>query len=229
MSVSVLLGGTLCDARLFDGMRSGLVASTTLDYRAFDRAEAAASALIADVPAGSVVVAFSLGGWVALEMLKRWPDRFAGIVLLSGNAHPDDPSLAEARRRRVADGARMGLCALIDAEFDELVGARARSDPAIRTTLISMASACGHDVHGRQAELNIHRPDHRSLVAASPVPLLVVAGADDRLCPHDRYAAAAAGPRSRLVTVEGAGHFLPLEAPQATLRAIRAIFPEICR
>lgn len=229
MIPTVLLGGTLCDERLFDAMLPGLAAPLILDHRGFDRADAAAAALIDHIPAGALAIGFSLGGWIVLELAQRWPGRLVGAVLISGNAYPDAAGNAAGRRDRVERGRQIGLGPLIEAEKDLLLGKGSRSDPSAFATVRAMAERCGHEVHARQAELNIHRGDHRSFVATTDLPILVVAGDQDPLCPRERYEEAAAGPRSHLRIIEGAGHFLPLEAPRATLEAIEKVFPEACR
>ena len=51
-------------------------------------------------------------------------------------------------------------------------------------------------------------------LAAVPVPVLVVRGTRDRLCPHDWAArVAASAPRGRLVEIPGAAHMTPLTHP----------------
>ena len=86
-----------------------------------------------------------------------------------------------------------------------------------------MAEAVGADGLARQAEMNINRPDLRATAANAKVPLLVVAGDEDRLCPPERYAAAAKGIAASRETVPNSGHFLPLEAPSA-VRPLMASF-----
>ncbi|HLF70166.1 MAG TPA: alpha/beta hydrolase, partial [Actinomycetota bacterium] len=57
------------------------------------------------------------------------------------------------------------------------------------------------------------------------VPTLVVHGADDALVPHGNGVNLAARiPGAELVTLEGVGHLVPLEAPGDTLRLIQRFF-----
>src|SRR3546814_15996237 len=83
------------------------------------------------------------------------------------------------------------------------------------TLIADMAEAAGDEVHARQAEMNIHRPDLRSLVSTSQRPILALAGEDDRVCPRERYLDLQRAPNAALKIVESAGPFLPLEAPVA--------------
>lgn len=89
-----------------------------------------------------------------------------------------------------------------------------------------MAESEGDEVHMRQAEMNIHRPDLRAVVNASNRPILAMAGMDDRVCSRDRYLALQDGPSTTLKLINGAGHFLPLEAPAACAVAIEIFLKE---
>lgn len=225
MTPSVLIPGTLCDARVFDGLIPGLIDPVALDYSEHDSAAKAAADLLDDVPPASLGIAFSLGGWVLLEMLRLAPDRFVGGVLLSGNAFPDVPGLADGRRDRVAEGRRMGLRAQVERDWAGWVGDRAVGDEGLRDRVATMADDLGHAVHGRQAELNIARPDRRALAAAHAGDLVAIVGDQDRLCPRERYKdLQAAG--VALHTLSGVGHWVPMEAPAAVLAIIRGRFPE---
>lgn len=210
----VWLPGTLCDERVFGDLPLHLdLPSRHVRTSDFDRVESAAEAILGASGDRLVPIGFSLGGFVALELLRRAPERTAGVILMSGNAHPDAPANASVRREEVAFARGSGMASHIERNWPRLVAADSQSDLGLRDLLVSMAEAVGIDGFARQAEMNIARPDFRASVGNVPVPLLVLVGSEDNLCPHERYAAAAQGACARLKTVAGAGHFLPLEAP----------------
>lgn len=174
----------------------------------------------------TVGIAFSLGSWVLLEMARMAPERFTAIVLISGNAYPDAPENAFKRHERVARGRDFGFDAIFADEWDIMLGTGSRDDAATRSMILDMAEAVGHDRHARQAEMNINRPDLRAFVANPPMPIHVVAGTADGLCPRDRYEQAASGAHSTLTLLDGIGHYVPLEAPEALANRIDRLFPE---
>lgn len=223
----ICLGGTLCDERVFTPLVARLSRSaTTWSYDRYDRVADAGAALLDAGPERFVAIGFSLGGFIALEALRLAPGRIAGVILLSGNAFPDNPTNADVRRDDVAAGRREGLRAFMKGRGGALVSP-ARADSGDIVDLIAdMADAEGHDVHARQAEMNINRPDLRAVVAASDRPILALAGADDRVCPQDRYLDLQSAPGVTLKMVECAGHFLPLEAPAACSDAIEIFLKE---
>lgn len=223
----ICLGGTLCDARVFAPLLAHLSRrATTWSHNRYDRVADAADALLDAAPKRFIVLGFSLGGFIALDALRLAPERFAGVILLSGNAFPDNPANADIRRDDVAAGRCEGLRALMKGRGAAFVSPSCRTAEDVVNLIADMAESEGHEVHARQAEMNIHRPDLRSLVSTSQRPILAFAGADDRVCPRERYLDLQRAPNAALKIVESAGHFLPLEAPVACADAIETFLKE---
>ena len=213
---TVWLPGTLCDERVFGDLPDILgEPAHHVTMSDFSNVGDAAAATSDTVSQRFVAIGFSLGGFVALELLRRAPERVAGVVLISGNAHPDTPANADARREEIRFARENGMPALIGRSWPRLVGLSSRADAGLLQVLIDMAESVGLEGLSHQAEMNISRPDLRATAADAAVPLLLVAGGEDRLCPLERYAAAASGATASLEVVPDAGHFLSLEAPHA--------------
>lgn len=223
----ICLGGTLCDARVFAPLLAHLSRPATIwSHNRYDRVSDAAAALVKDAPAEFIAIGFSLGGFVALDALRLAPEKVAGVILLSGNGFPANLANADARRGDVAAGRRDGLRAFIRARGADFVSPSCPSFDDIVGLIADMAEAEGNDVHMRQTEMNIHRPDLRSVTAASDRPILAIAGAEDRACPEERYLDLAKARNTTLKTIGGAGHFLPLEAPAACADAVETFLKE---
>lgn len=212
--------GTLCDARLFDPLAAilpGIEATAPIEDASV---EAAAARLLETAPPRFLALGFSLGGFVALELLRRAPHRLAGLIMVSSNTEPAQAALVAAKEAELAIVAEHGLSGLIESLWPRYVARRHLSDTALRTLVDEMARSVGIERLARQSALACSRPDSNELVAASPVRVLAVAGAEDRLCPPER--AACAGPAGHNHVVDDAGHFLPLEAPQVLASHIAA-------
>ena len=223
----ICLGGTLCDARVFAPLLASLSRPGTIwSHSRFDRVSDAAAALVEAVPTEFVALGFSLGGFIALDALRLAPRKVAGVILLSGNAFPDDPANADLRREDVTAGRCEGLRALMKGRGAELVSPSCQTLDDVVDLIADMAAAEGDAVHARQAEMNIHRPDLRAVVTASDGPILALAGTNDRVCPRKRYLDLQNAPNTTLKMIEGAGHFLPLEAPAACADAIEIFLKE---
>ena len=221
MTPLVLIPGTLCDGRLFDPLLWHLD-SRPAQVVIPDRPDAGAmaEAVLASAPPRFVAGGFSLGGFVVLELMRRAPERLAGAILISSNARPDPPENAANRRAQLDLMRRQGARALIDTLWPGYVAGAAQGCAELKGLIIAMAQSVGSDVFAAQTALAIGRPDNRCWLAGCGVPLLVVHGREDRLCPDDRQAELARAPASTLVSIEGAGHFAPLERPAPVAAAI---------
>ena len=211
-----LLGvpGTLCDGRLFDDLARHLGEGPP------PRGAAAATEGRAAPPARFVILGFSLGGFVALEALRRVPAGLAGVVLISSNARSDPFVNAVVRRDQVARLARGEAGRLIEAMWPDYVAPASADRADLRARLITMAENTSVETFAAQAELAISRPDSRASLPSAKVPVLVMGGHYDRLCPPDRQQEIAElTPPSTLVMLD-TGHFAPLEDPTGVADAI---------
>jgi pimeloyl-ACP methyl ester carboxylesterase len=166
----------------------------------------AADALLAAAPPKFVVMAFSLGGFVAIEAMRRAPQRVAGAVMISTNAHPDPPANAVARRAQVTKARAEGMDALVDVLWPGYVSAASTARSDLKSTVQAMARSVGPDVLTSQAELAIGRPDRREWAAGQTTPMLVVCGDQDALCPLERYQALASSLAATLTVIPSAQH-----------------------
>ena len=212
----LLLPGTLCDAALWEALP--LPAGTRIvgEVRGRTLEEAAALAL-AGAPERVHLVGFSLGAIVAFEVLRRSPGRVARLTLIAANPHaPTENQLlvwAEQERR-----VRAGNFA--DVAESLAVGAR----PEHRRTLHDMAQRVGAAAFLEQLSLLRSRPDSRATLQRYSGPLTLLVGQNDTTTPptlaHETKRLA---PQADLRIVAGAGHYLPLDAPQSVAEALRAV------
>jgi pimeloyl-ACP methyl ester carboxylesterase len=161
------------------------------------------------VPVGS-----SMGGYLAFELWRQAPERFAAVALVSTRATPDSPEQRLARDdsiRLLGEAGREpfweDLAPKIFAEgADPAVVARAR-ELALEQPITALVAT---------QETIRDRVDSRPTLATIDVPVLVLVGDEDRLTPPADAEAMAAGlPDARLARIPGAGHLAPLERPDA--------------
>ena len=216
----VLLPGMNCSARLWDGVRDVMRRRAPGQVVRHGRLEAdtidgCADALLAELPARFALAGLSLGGIVAMAVMRRASARVTRLCLMSTNPHaPADAQRSgwEAHRRELAAGrpARELQRELLPV----LVSPRARSTELERAVL-RMADEVGPAVVDRQLRAQTTRIDERPFLRRTRVPTLVLAGGDDVLCPVSRHAEMnRLIPGSRLVVLEGVGHLSPLEDPE---------------
>ncbi|WP_224386653.1 alpha/beta fold hydrolase [Pseudonocardia sp. ICBG1293] len=208
----VLLPGMNCSARLWGPVGAGAL-HPVLDRPTLSEQ---VEALLAALPERFALAGLSLGGIVAMALARRAPDRVAGLCLMATNARPPTPEQRagwDAALARLHDGAPSRALQPLDL----LLHDRSLDDTALR-----MADEVGERRLTAQLQLQGSRVDERPGLAAVTVPTLVLAGEHDRLCPVARHTEIAElVPGARLHVLPGAGHLLPVEAPDtvATLVA----------
>jgi pimeloyl-ACP methyl ester carboxylesterase len=165
----------------------------------------------------AVVCGLSMGGYVALAMLRRHPARVRGLILASTRAAADTPEGREKRARLIEFIERRGMDALADTQLRSMVGATTfeRKGGARESLRQMMAAASPSGAIGAQRAM-MARSDSTDLVAALDVPALVVAGSDDVITsPDEMRTMAARMPHARFELIAGAGHVCAYERPGA--------------
>lgn len=220
----LLLPGTACDVRVFAPLidRLGDYPVLVGDMGGATTMPDLAEAVLAAAPPFFLLAGFSLGGICALEMVARQPQRIGGLALIDATARPDPPANAAVRRKAVSDARENGMDGFILDAWPRLVAAGNVDNAGLRETIVAMARDCGPDRLAEQAEVAIHRVDSRPRLAAITQPVLVLAGAEEQVCPLEAQREIAAGIASaQLHLIADAGHFAPLENPEAVAHHLR--------
>lgn len=225
----LLLPGNMCDCRLWPGeVKAVLGDAADADLAQDDTIAAMAARALATTQGPLVAIGFSMGAIVAAEMAVQVPERIAGLVLIGYNATADLPERAAHRPHQQAEVRGGGLERVLVEELKPNYLAAANRDnlPLLRL-LRDMGMTLGPEVFIRQSEALRLREDRTQALARLACPVLLMAGAEDRLCPpawHERWHGLI--PHSQLF-VEDAGHMLPLEAPGALAQRLAAWLPTL--
>ncbi|WP_434026915.1 alpha/beta fold hydrolase [[Pseudomonas] boreopolis] len=223
----LLLPGLLNDADLWQEQVEALsdIADCVVgDLTRGDSMRVLAEQVLAQMPqTGSFALAgFSLGGYVAQEVLRLAPERVDRLALLDTSARPDSPQRAALRREQErglsAPGTFVGFGERLMRSY---VDPSRHGDGALLQRVQAMTRRLGADVFLRQSRLR--RDDGRDLLAAFARPALVLCGQNDAITPPPlSREMAALMPEAQLVELPACGHLSPLEQPQAVAAAMRA-------
>lgn len=186
-----------------------------------DSVAAAAAHILSAAPPQFALAGLSMGGYLALEIMRQAPGRVSRLALLNTSARPDTAEQA-ARRREQVELARAGrFHDVVEALWQRWVRPARRGDPALRAVIRQMADETGPEGFARQQAAITGRPDSRPGLAAIRCPVLVVTGADDEVTTPEHAAEIADGiPGARLTIVGDCGHLSALEQPAAVTRAL---------
>ena len=221
----LVLPGLLEDADAFHAVMNGVrdVAEVRVaDMTRGDSIAALARSALEQAPAGPLHLAgHSMGGYVALEVMRQAPERVRKLALLNTHARPDSPESTE-NRRRLLELARTDFTAVVKTLLPKLMTEAHVKDPALAGIVSSMALAVGKEGFERQQHAIIGRIDSRPHLAAIRCPTVVIAGREDQLMPVAWLEELAKGiPGARLVVIEGCGHMASMEKPREVIAALR--------
>ncbi len=183
--------------------------------------QALAADVLAAAPPEFALAGLSMGGIVAMEMLRQAPGRIVRIALLDTNPLAEAEAVRAARLPQI-DAVRQGrLRAVMRDEMKPRYLAPGPGRAAVLDLCMAMAMELGPDAFVRQSQALRDRPDQTATLRACTVPALVLCGRDDALCPVARHALMhALIPGSVLTVIDGAGHLPTLERPAATTAAL---------
>jgi len=222
----LFLPGLICDARTFAPQLAAFPQARAMDgYGSADNLSAMAAAVLAEADrqgaASLDLFGHSMGGRVALEVVRQAPARVRRLALVSTGVHPVGENEA-AKRHALRDlGREQGFGALVDRWMPPMLAPANKADPSLYDPLRAMCAEQGQQRFERDIAALLGRPDATGLLPAITCPVLVMTGALDGWAPPDQHRQiAAAIPQASLVIVPDAGHMLPLEAPQAVNAAV---------
>ncbi len=223
----VFIPGLLCDSLLWApqiGALSDIADCWVASPTGADNMETLAAELLERSPFEEFALAgLSMGGYVALEIMRQAPARVLRLALLDTSARADTPEQIE-RRRILIDLARRGRFAEVTKELLSALVNRARSfDPEIVATISAMARNVGKEAFYRQESAIIRRVDSLPHLEAIRCPTLVLCGHQDAITPpalHQELASRISG--AKLVVIEDCGHLSTIEQPEEINVALRA-------
>ncbi len=178
-----------------------------------------AARILADAPPRFGVVCACLGACVAFEIVRAAPGRIRSLVLINASASPDAGWRADIRRRRIESLSSRTAFQALQAQGHEktlswMLAPESLADPVIVRSALRAIEPDARQVQLRQQIAMLERRDFQEVLKAIDAPTLIVAGAQDRMCPATQSVTmhvAIAG--SRLEIIERCGHMAVIEQP----------------
>lgn len=222
----VLVPGLNCTADLFGPQIAAF--GDRFDITVVDHASDAAIAdiarrLLAAAPPRFALAGLSMGGYVALEVMRQAPQRVERLALLDTRASTDAPEDTEIRLAAIKFAETGRFDDIHGILWPRLVHIKRLGDADLEAVARRMADKTGPARFIRQQRAVMARPDFQPGLAAIRCPTLVLVGEDDAITPRfmsEDMADAIAG--AQLVVVPDCGHLSTLERPEAVNAALEA-------
>ena len=228
----IFIPGLLCTADLFAAQLAHLgmlhkaseVVDMTQDDSIADMAEQALS-----MSDGMLVpVGLSMGGYVAMEMARRAPDRIAGLALLNTTCRIDSAAHRKQREQAITMAQSDRFKGVTRHLLPRLLSPDAVNDRLIADRVLKMAEDIGRQTFIRQQTAILGRQDQKEMLQAFHKPMLILCGTLDVLTPpklSDEMAALC--PHADYRLLEGIGHLSSMEAESAVIDALQALFDKV--
>ena len=165
-----------------------------------------------------VLGGLSMGGYVAMALLRRHPQRVSALLLADTKASADaDPARANRERIAALVESDPASTVLVDEVLPTLLGTTsAQTRPLVAGRVRGLVQAAPAPAVAWAQRAMAGRPDAFDTLRAFPGPALVIVGSEDVLSPpSDAEAMAAALPHGRLAVLPDAGHLTAVETPEA--------------
>lgn len=226
----ILVPGLMCDAALWAPLQPLLpagLACRVVEHGSADSITQMAQQLLATAPPQFALAGHSMGGRVALEVMRLAPERVRGLALMDTGYQARQPGAAgeeEARKRQalLELARREGVCAMALDWVQGMVHPARRADGRLIEDIVAMFERKSAAIFARQIQALLARPDATPVLAGLRAPTLVLCGRQDSWAPLPQHQVMAAlMPRRPLLrVVEEAGHMSPMERPGAVAQAL---------
>jgi len=221
----LLCPGLLCDQALWEPVypaMQDLARPQVADLAQDDSIAAMAARALDAAPRRFALAGLSMGGYVALEIMRQAPGRVRALALLDTSARPDTPEQSRRRRLLMALAETGQFRGVTPRLLPQLVHP-SRIEGPVGRAVMAMAERIGREAFLRQQRAIMGRVDSRPHLPGIAVPTLVAVGAEDLLTPPELAEEIAAGiPGARLLRFAGSGHLPTMEVPAEAGAALRA-------
>jgi pimeloyl-ACP methyl ester carboxylesterase len=226
----VLIPGLVCDEAVWAAQVAAFAKDyqvLVVDHGELDSLAAMADRVLEQAPERFAVAGHSMGGRVALEIVRRAGERVSRLALLDTGFEALAPGPAgvneiEKRHALLAIARQQGMRAMAVEWARNMVHPDRLNDAALMNAIYDMVARKTPEQFAAQIRALLARPDAREVLAAIRCPTLVLCGRQDAWAPwarHEEIARRIAN--STLVGIDRCGHMAPMEQPDAVTSALR--------
>ena len=220
-----MVPGMMCDERIFSPQIEALSQNlevTIADISNFSSVRELASDVLKKAPKKFSLLGHSMGGIVAMEIYSQEPSRIEKLILMDTNPKAE---LDEVKLKREPQIREVNNGKLLEVMRDEMKPnylAESENKTSVLNVCMDMALNLGPDVFINQSRALQSRLDQQNTIQSIKIPVLLMCGAEDKLCPVERHEMMHNMIcDSDLKIINNAGHMPSLEQPRETTEVIK--------
>jgi 3-oxoadipate enol-lactonase len=169
------------------------------------------------------VCGLSMGGYVAMEFVNRYPERVANVILTNTRANADDTSAQRVRRGVAMKAIQAGAASVVLPMLSKLLCDQARQDQELVSLVERMMLETRPSTIAWAQLAMSHRGEFRTVMTDWEVPVCCIGGEQDTIAPVDVVThMSKLARRSELHLVSSSSHLTPLEQPEQFARIVRS-------
>ncbi|MBC7437015.1 MAG: alpha/beta hydrolase [Bdellovibrionales bacterium] len=180
---------------------------------------------VADVPANTplVVCGFSMGGYIAIQMLAQPQRAVAALGLLDTSARPESPE-GLVKREKTISATEKDFPKVVEGILQFGTAEANQTDAGLMDAMRQIMMEVGAETSIRQNRAIMARADHGETLKQRTLPTLVMCGRDDKITPPDASEhIAGLIPGARLEWIDNAGHMTPMEQPERVAALLKTL------
>jgi pimeloyl-ACP methyl ester carboxylesterase len=220
-----LLCGLLCDEVVWEAQAKALGRDYDVRIVKFvqqDSMQAMAEHVLEQAPERFALAGHSMGGRVALEVVRRARERVERLALLDTGYEPAAPGEEGRRAVLVNQALEEGIDSIAAAWGLPMLAPQHRNEPGLVQAVFDMVGRMSGDIYAAQTRALLGRPDATDILQEIACPTLILCGKQDGWSPPERHERMAElVPHAVLRLIDDCGHMAMMEQPDVVLGALQ--------
>lgn len=217
----VLIPGFMLNENLWDDIIPLLPDQLTIHHAPLVGNSIAEMALdaLSRAPKQFILCGFSMGGYVAREIVRLAPERVIGLIIVASSSRSESPEQAAQKKASVAQILNREFVGLSRSVIAKGLSPGNRTDQRLVGRIQTMSKTLGKEAFIAQSQAIRH--DELHLLSSIKTPTLVIAAELDELRSVEESKEIVEHlQNSKLVCISDSGHMIPLEQPVILAKTI---------